>query len=85
MAVKDNLSIHRNLMQAPELQNSLDYALMEYQSRLSGDEIANFNIAAVNHIKMSGALEFIDILKHLAESNAPSRQAVDFNLNHDLK
>ena len=55
-------------MQRDDLLMSIDFALLEYQRRLSGVGVNNFNECAANHMKMAGVQEFLDILRNLAES-----------------
>lgn len=58
---------HRELMQDIRLDYSLDVALQQYQRQMCDARITEGNLAAVNHFKMQGAIEFVTILKHLAE------------------
>jgi hypothetical protein len=77
---------HRNLMQDPRLQTSLDVAMMEYRAQLAlQTPDGNFNSCAEAHIKAKGALEFIHVLKNLGEQvKVPSIVNRD-NLDHELK
>lgn len=74
------VSAHREIMQTPQLRASLDFALLEYQRRLTGP--AYDQIAAAAHFKMSGAMEFVDCLINLAEAHEPTttkkKEALDY-------
>lgn len=75
------LEAHNALMQRPEFGMSCDFALMEYQWRLSSQS-ATFNDAAANNFKITGALEFLAVMRNLGESTPlPVRQDLD-NLQH---
>lgn len=76
-----DISAHRDLMQSPVLQKGLDYAMLEYQGRLAAQ--TEPPLAATAHFKLTGVLEFIHVLKTLAESPKESNlKIVDDNLNH---
>jgi hypothetical protein len=72
---QDNVSKHKRLLDLPELQRALDFALMEYQGRLSfeaGTEGANAQLTAMAAMyKLKGVLEYIHVLKNLAEKPIP--------------
>lgn len=63
------VSAHRELMQRPDLEAGMDFALMEYQRQLA-QSVTTFNDAAANHFKITGALEYIQTLRNLAEPSA---------------
>lgn len=73
------ISAHRELMQRPDLEVGLDFALMEYQGILSRQS-TTFNDAAANHFKITGVLEFLQTLRQLAEPNAPTTLPKSDNL-----
>jgi hypothetical protein len=59
------ISAHRNLMQRDELRIALDFALMEYQSRVSLTSKEDMNGAVAGHFRMLGAQEFVQTLRSL--------------------
>lgn len=64
-----NITQHRALIEKPELDRAIDVALLEYQRQLvMVGPPENFNMAASAHIRMTGALEFIQVLRNLAET-----------------
>lgn len=72
---------HREIMQSPSLQHSVDMALLEYQGILQLRTPPE--APAVGHLKMVGALEFLSVLKNLGEATAPVPVVVDRdNLQH---
>jgi len=73
IAVKTYVDAHRELIQRPDLQRGLDFALMqmmmdECQSAVDG------NSAAAAAYKMAGAKGFIKILRELAETPAVAQR-----------
>jgi hypothetical protein len=63
---KNNIEAHRRLIEQDAFDSGVDFALMEYQRTLA-QQSANFNDAAANHFKITGALEFLQTLRNLAE------------------
>lgn len=60
----------------------MDFALAEYQRHLAVETV-DFNHAAKNHFRMTGALEFLQILRNLSEeATLPKRVDAD-NLDHN--
>lgn len=76
------ISRHREMMQSPDLRTSLDYALLEYQRRMT--QPACDQIAAAAHFKLAGATEFVDLLLHLAEANDPTPTPKRETVNHTI-
>ena len=74
---------HRDMIASEQFQSSCDYALMEYQAQLALRPMPSFNEAAASHIRLQGALEFIQQLRLLGEvpSNPPIVVERD-NLDH---
>lgn len=66
MSDTKRISIHRELMQRDDVIMALDFALLQYQSRVA--QITNESMAGAGHFRMLGALEFIQELITLAES-----------------
>ena len=79
---KKFLEDHRRIVFSDEIQRSLDYALLQYNSQLC-EQNADANGAAANHFKMRGAMEFVHVLKNLSESPKPPTVYRDGNLNHE--
>lgn len=80
MASKVFVEAHRALMQREDLQRSLDFSLLEYQKQVSVR--TEPPLAATGHFRVLGALEFIQILKDLAESVPEPTKIVPASLNH---
>jgi len=68
------------MMQEPDLQTSIDYALLEYQHQLNLRTPEQ--MSGAGFFRMSGALEFINELKNLAESTPRAVPQDRDNLNH---
>jgi hypothetical protein len=66
LADKKWCEAHRSLIQSPVLTNSVNSTLLEYQRSLI-NRAKDGNEAAAAHYKMSGALEFVNLFKNLAE------------------
>lgn len=72
-AEKKLIEAHRALLDRPELELGIDYAILEYQRILTETAQENFNIAAANHFRMAGAMEFLRIFRGLGEmTSAPT-------------
>jgi hypothetical protein len=69
----DNVAKHRKLLELPELQRALDYAMMSYSNRISF-EIKDGNSAMIAGAKQLAIHEFITEFKSLAET-APATAA----------
>jgi hypothetical protein len=61
------VSMHRDMMQQPMLQVSLQFAINEYTRRAADQHVVDGNTAAQNFYKLQGMHDFINILKNLAE------------------
>lgn len=77
------LKQHEKLMSDPQLYASLDIALLEYQRRLSNQRVDG-NGAASNHFKITGAIEFLDVLKNLSQTNTPTPVRTPGELNQKV-
>lgn len=74
---------HKRLIERNDLQTSIDYALLQYQSQLVGmSDVLNGNSAAASHFRLLGAHEFIQVFKTLAEQHVPTVVKPQDNLNH---
>jgi len=81
MALKANIESHRKLLDQPQFELSLHYALLEYV-RLLCEQRTDMSGAAANQFKLIGAKEFVHVMKTLAESpRVPAAQTSD-NLLH---
>lgn len=75
------LEKHNSLLERPEFEAACHFGLLEYQRVLSQSTVP-FQDAAANHYKMTGALEFLAVLKNLS-SNPTRPTTVDRdNLQH---
>lgn len=74
------ISRHRDLMQSDDLQTSIDFALLEYQRQLATR--VQESMAGAGHLRMLGALEFLQTLKTLGEATVPSEVVTPKDLNH---
>ena len=72
---------HRRMIEQPAFDAGADFALMEYQRTLS-QQAVSFNDAAANHFKISGALEFLQTLRNLAEMPVLTAKMDKDNLTH---
>lgn len=81
MESADNISKHRQILDFPGLQRGLDFALLQYQARLSS--ATSLENSAGNMMKLVGAQEFIQEFKLLAETfQVPKAAALPPNLDH---
>ncbi len=62
----DNLAKHHKLVDAPEYQRGIDYALLQFQADLAV-RCGDASNAHIMGIKLSGVLEFLEVLKRLAD------------------
>lgn len=74
------VSTHRDLIQRPDLQRSLDFALLEYQTQVARH--TDSAMAGAGHFRMVGALEFVTVLKTLAETSVALPIKKDPGLDH---
>ncbi len=77
------LNQHRALIDRPETQRAIDFALLEYQ-RILCEQNSDANAAAGNHFKVKGALEFVNVLKNLSETPNRVPVIVPANLDHSV-
>src|SRR5512143_438673 len=77
-----HITKHRDMLQLPEFDRAITFALLEYQATLSKGPL-DFNSCAAAHLRIQGAQEFIHILRNLAEAPTPLTGArTDGNLDH---
>ncbi len=80
----DHLAAHNRMVESQEFDLSVDIALMEYQRMLVAltPTDANLNQAAVSHLKITGAMEFVKCLKNLGLMPVPPTTKPVGNLQH---
>lgn len=75
---------HRDYIGTVSFQVACDHALLEYQRILSAQPAPNYNDAAAAHLKMTGAQDFIEVFRRLAETSSPiAMPRPAGNLNHN--
>lgn len=80
---KDNVEKHRNMLQSREFERAIDFALAEYQRYMAqGPLDASPNQALAGHYKQMGAVEFVHVLKTLAEPPPAITPRVIDQLDH---
>jgi hypothetical protein len=73
----DNISKHKRLIEQPEFQRAIDYALREYGHRVNLDTENSPGTAGANSYRSLGAEQFVHELITLAETPPPPRAVVD--------
>ena len=77
----DNVSKHRDMIGSPVFERALHFALLQYQADLCQDD-NNLNECAARHLRIRGAMEFVRVLRLLAETpTIPTVKRQD-NLDH---
>jgi hypothetical protein len=66
-ANKDAVEKHRSLVSHPSFEKSLEVALAQYQHQESFKADRNLEIAAATQFKISGAHQFVQLLRNLSE------------------
>lgn len=80
--VSTNITKHRDMVGTNEFNRATNYALLEYQSMLAKGA-STFNECASAHLKVTGALEFIQVMRNLGESFTPTvAPRIADNLDH---
>lgn len=77
-----DVSAHREMIQSEDFSRSIDFALMEFQRLVSQTPLDNFNAAAAAHFRITGAQEFIHVLRNLSETPKITPIKSDGNLDH---
>jgi len=83
LANPKRVSAHRELMQNPQMQDSLNMGLLHYQLALAAN-MTDANAAAANSFKVKGVLEFIDVFLKLGESSQAPTQSKIVGLDHSV-
>lgn len=77
---KERVEAHRSIIGHPQFEDSIATALLEFQDDLSrGNNIEN---AGARHFQISGALQFVRVLKNLSEIPEQVRQTPPPTLKH---
>lgn len=79
-----NPTKHRDLLEVPQLQKSLDAAMLQYEAVLCANMGSNMEAASSVGLRILGAHEFLNIFRVLAETpvEGTSRVPQNANLNH---
>ena len=78
----DNIRKHRDMIDSHEFQRAADFAMLEYQVRLTMS--ANPAPADVIGQRITGALEFLQVMRFLGEVPQPVAPRRDVGqLNHE--
>lgn len=82
---KEMLHRHRELMQQPAFVQAVQMAEAQYVRMLATSRsVCDGNTAAANFYKISGASEFINVLKNLGETAPLPPQSTDRKLDHKV-
>lgn len=77
------VTAHRKLWEDPQLQMSLDFAMLQYQASLTENMPTDTVSAASVGLRMKGAMEFLTVFRLLAETpNLPAKADNRSNLDH---
>lgn len=77
----DNLSKHRKLVDSPEFQRALDFAMLDWSMEIAAT-VSDANSALRAGFALAGAVQFMDRLKTLAETPKPPSPPVQHGINH---
>lgn len=66
---KDACEKHRSLISHPSFEKSLETALAQYQHQEAFKAERNLEIAAATQFKISGAHQFVQLLRNLSEQD----------------
>ena len=73
------VSAHRTMVDSDAFTRGCDFAMLQYQLMVAG-QITDANAAAAVGMKLQGAIEFMTVLRNLADSAPPAPRKVDLNL-----
>lgn len=91
LGLKHCVDQHRELLQRPDLNTSVDMALQQYQWEVCGGNIlqdtmtANGNSAAASYYKLLGAHEFLRTFRLLAEQPKIPPKDSTGEISHEFK
>lgn len=71
-----NVKAHRQMVDGDTFTHAIDVALLQYQAELHPRAV-DFNNAAANSFRLAGALEFVHVLRTLADSIQVAPKTVD--------
>ncbi len=75
------LKEHHNLVDSSAFERGCDYALLQYQRQLS-ESVTDAVGAGAAGLKMKGVMEFLAVLRSLADTSLPPQRRPDDNLQH---
>ena len=79
---EESVKSHNSMVGEYNFRQSIDHAILQYQYQLSLHGGAGFNDCAASHIKMQGALEFINVLCNLGRQKIEVKRTDPLNLDH---
>jgi hypothetical protein len=82
MEVESNVSKHRDMLALREFERGTDFAMLQYQARLTS-QASTADAGMINGLKLQGAAEYLLELKMLAEAPKPAAPRIVEGL--DLK
>ena len=77
----DNVTKHRHMVDLPEFARALHFAQLEYAAAVSS-KMVDANSAMAGGLKISGAMEFCQVLRLLSETTQMPRPVVMNQLDH---
>lgn len=75
----DNIGPHRDMVVSDPFTRAMDFGLMQYANEIQGQAYGSEGAAAVGY-KLQGAVEFIGIVKQLAEKTVIKKTSINSNL-----
>lgn len=75
------LKAHHDLVDSESFGRGIDFALLQYQSQLNSRTVDAITASAAG-FKLQGVLEFIAVLRNLADKPIESVRRPDDNLTH---
>ncbi len=76
------VSKHRDMIASTDFEIAADYAMLQYTSKLAMMTTPTFNDYATMGVKITGAKEFLQELRLLAETPSLSAPTITDNLDH---
>lgn len=78
-----SVSKHRDMVASATFERAVDYALLQYTSKLAMQSNPTFNDYATMGVKITGAKEFLQELRMLAETPSVHAPTIVDNLDHN--
>lgn len=72
---------HRQMVDSEPFVRACDMALLQYQQTVTAN-ITNGEGAGAAGLKMQGAIELLNVMRNLSESQTPTVRRPDDNLSH---